>query len=499
MAYTAANLITIAGTTGTLLGNPLQPIYDVRPYAEEDIDANTLFVAAQDWIISAECKAPVYKVLPEQVPSVLRKLHNQIVRDYRRKGAMARLLDHNTDALDINDLAALLQEVMENPIWILNAQQEVVAFSGEIAKQVDLQDLNRHFSNTADSAVSFAEPDAKCCYRRAVGRIYQGRSLTGYLVVIESSNPLLDSVDIQYVQQLCLLLSRVSRLPEHTQITADEWLVQNLLRGQLSKPEIIEERMRQIKWKRHEKTHILAIDIQTASNEQRKYLPWRISSILNCKLYPYQHYLIAILGCPHSTIISEYSYPELLKILTEENLFAGLSNGFLDYSLFKAYFDQCVAAIHHRVRFLSLHPEVVRFARFEDVELIDLIGKAEQQGIPPITLCHPVILRIIEYDRLNNTEYLNTLENMGLKLVDRRNHPDLLDKIQITLFCKIGNADGPELPFLISVFQSLVHFTALLIGHMNQHQIQIICLEVFQRNIHRFLGKGIAPADLIHF
>ena len=55
MAYTAANLITISGTTGTLLGNPLQPIYDVRPYAEEDIDANTLFVAAQDWIISAEC------------------------------------------------------------------------------------------------------------------------------------------------------------------------------------------------------------------------------------------------------------------------------------------------------------------------------------------------------------------------------------------------------------------------------------------------------------
>ena len=75
---------------------------------------------------------------------------------------------------------------------------------------------------------------------------------------------------------------------------------------------------------------------------------------------------------------------------------------------------------------------------------------------------------------------------MRFNLVDGRLDFIEFDEVNHAVWVKIGNPDCTDFPFLVQLFQFSPCGIIIAEGPMQQNQIQIVRLQVFQRGKHRF-------------
>lgn len=134
-------------------------------------------------------------------------------------------------------------------------------------------------------------------------------------------------------------------------------------------------------------------------------LKQNLENFLGHECYIYKNYCIVILGY---SILDEFSmdlHPELLAFLKKHDLFAGLSNAFFDFSFLPVAFEQSVQTVPlHRHFHLSSN-----FSCYNEVIVSHLLKIASEQVINLLSLCHPIVIHIHNYDQEYRTCYLETL------------------------------------------------------------------------------------------
>ncbi|MCI8638757.1 MAG: hypothetical protein HFG41_06345 [Coprococcus sp.] len=90
----------------------------------------------------------------------------------------------------------------------------------------------------------------------------------------------------------------------------------------------------------YDKYFVLSFKID--SDKKTIFLRDTLQAILKEEILEYNHYLFAIVGCRLRSRISEQTYPKLIPFLKENDMYAGLSNGFLDFSFLKTAFEQSI-------------------------------------------------------------------------------------------------------------------------------------------------------------
>ncbi len=407
MGLTAAQLLNvIEGTPHHFLGSGQTEIYEVTLWHEgESLRPGALFLTSQQ-NLPLEPTACILSLQQKDMFSVFAQLQAVLAQDYRRSSALSKLGCTLSKEPVIEELIALCQDVMSNPIYLLDGQFHVIAGSDG--------DQMRHLypavfdPQNAPFGLRFshAGADSLCPYSRHFGTIYHDGVLTGYLLVFSKDRRDFSDLDQNYLGHLCSLLAILPHLKiSKRMMSASQQLVLDLLQGRITDPDVIRQRFSDLNWKEEEKYYVLSIQAEPLQADATETIQKELSRRIKLPVYTYEHYFVAILGCDTHININQYMFPELLSYLAENKLFAGLSKAFVDLSTFRQAFEQSIIVVQLR----SKLNDPIPFARYEDSTLIHLLDIANRSGVPLFSLCHPVVNQIYQYDLANDTEYLKPL------------------------------------------------------------------------------------------
>ncbi len=250
----------------------------------------------------------------------------------------------------------------------------------------------------------FLPSNEACPVNAAIGPIHHGKELIGYLLAV-SWEALDGEITREYFNTARnILSSRTSLDDSAAQFSEKQQFIFELLKYDAPDVQAVKERMHGLNLPSYDKYFVLSIRMDNGKDSF--FLSTPLSSILKTEVYEYNHYYIAIIGCQIKEKITDLTYPKLLPFLTQHDLYAGLSNGFLDFASLKQGFEQSTTAISLRTRVSGTK---VRFCRYEDQILSHLIDMAYQRGMHYEQFCHPNVVYIKRYDEEHGTEYLKTL------------------------------------------------------------------------------------------
>lgn len=117
-----------------------------------------------------------------------------------------------------------------------------------------------------------------------------------------------------------------------------------------------------------------------------------------------QKILIILIDVKHSSYIDFYTDKKLDKYLKSKKLTLGISDVFHDLFEFKRYETQAIKAYENKGFLLY---DNYNYAFYEQVKIYDLLNQIPKDNL--IYFCNQKIYKIYEYDKANESNYLNTL------------------------------------------------------------------------------------------
>lgn len=411
MSLKASNLLKlIKNTEYTFLGREDADIYEVQLLSTTSDPAsascNTGILYLADILeISNYTDYPVCILfLPKPyLPDHYRRIQQLITQDYKRNVTISKLHSALSCNADLPTLVEICHHVMQNPVWFLDKNLQIISFSVPGKRKILFPDaLSRRLENLDDTPIIF-NANENFPYRHIIAPLTENSLNNGYILVFEIDNDFSDMIDIDYAIQISSLISKyVSSDTLIYRSSPTEQFILDILQKQLS-PVTIKQQIQNLHFQESEQYYALIID--QGSTTSSIYIKNELKKLLNQDVYELSHYYIVILGCKASTILSEADFPDLLKFLKEHNLYAGLSNGFFELSTLPQAYSQSKIAISLRKRFSTS----TYLARYEDLMLIHLLDIANENGISVLSYCHPSTLLLYEYDKAHSTELLETL------------------------------------------------------------------------------------------
>lgn len=444
MALVLKDFITLLDGA-VLSGSDGDAVFDVRPWRHGTIPENGVLYIAEDE--AAAKSAPVVRVQRGKLDEALHTARDLLVEDYRRGVALAGLFDAVMDGAGVNDAVRLCQEVMRGPVWILDERRSVIIFSdqGWNLKLPYIKD-----EDGAEGTVTFSAPGVESHYRIIMERVWRNGRTIGYVLICRSDgDPCASLLDNWYLKLVCdILAERPVLFYSESEALRTEGFLLDIIRRRLVDPVEIRRMVDDIDYKESEKYYVLSVDTGESGLSMRQ--KRELESASGMHMYDYGHYCIAVIGCTIERNISAADMPELVEFLEENNLYAGLSNAVRNLPMLADAFDQSSVVIPLRKRFSK-----ERLARYEDLIFIHLLDVANKNGIPVLSLCHPAVTWIYEYDKTHGTDYMKTLTAYVLNELDLHRTANALFIHRNTLYHRICSLkerfkidfDNPRLVF----------------------------------------------------
>ncbi|MGL4336445.1 MAG: PucR family transcriptional regulator [Turicibacter sp.] len=117
-----------------------------------------------------------------------------------------------------------------------------------------------------------------------------------------------------------------------------------------------------------------------------------------------QKILIILIECEHSSYVESESAKALDKYLKSKNLMIGISDIFQDLFDFKRYELQAIRAYENKKYLLD---DSLNYVFYEQIKPFDLLMQIPKEDL--IYFCHQKVWKLYEYDKTNQTNYLETL------------------------------------------------------------------------------------------
>ncbi len=405
MALTAKQLTrSLEDKTVRLLGPPDAEIYMVKRWDKNEPDSppGILYVAAPGQ--SEHVQGSVILTGESEIESVKLQIQKTIVRDYQAGSALVQLTQAVNVKTPMDRIAEICYKIMDNSVFFFNEHLSLTASChGEEMKNFLPAVLSRKDTDMNTHTV-FLPSNENCPVNAVAGPIRHGKELIGYLLVIAWEELDKEIAGGYFNLARSILSGRTSLDDSAVQPSEKQQFIFDLLKHGAFDVQAARERMRELNIPASDKYFVLSIRMD--NDRDSFFLSSPLQSLLKTEVYEYDHYYIAVIGCPIKQKITDQTYPKLLPFLQQHNLYAGLSNGFLDFASLKQAFEQSTTAISLRTRVSETR---IRFCRYEDQILSHLIDMAHQRGMHYELFCHPNVVYIKRYDEKHGTEYLKTL------------------------------------------------------------------------------------------
>jgi len=238
--------------------------------------------------------------------------------------------------------------------------------------------------------------------RIMVANIVCSQAIAGYLMVQEGAE-FFQAQDSDYVKIISLALAGAMHVaaPAEREYTKER-IVLDLLQDRQIYPDIINEKRHGLQLNPAKQYQVLAIDRRFKQPDESTHS--LLAEMLHTELYVYNYYYIAILQSDKYQSFRRQDFKELLKFLHEQDMYAGLSQGFDNIAELRQFFLQSAKSIE-----LGVHCyKNIRFYRYEDYITTHMLEICKAKT-DLINFCHPAVIRIHKYDEEHGTDYLRTL------------------------------------------------------------------------------------------
>lgn len=300
--------------------------------------------------------------------------------------------------------------IMKNPVIFLNSDYAPVLWRGFESREefawllaIDRAQLTNSLNRMS---VLLLGPDENIPCRFLMSQYSYGENRTGFIIVAEKENKFCKILDMEFIREICIVFNTTKR-PDRSggrRLGVREKLITGLFYGTPKHPDTIKKQLLDTGWREREKYYVIAINRnnETFSNRELK----RLEAILKSDIYFYENYYVAIIGSPWREEIGVADLKELAIYLKKKKMIAGLSYGFFDITTLSDALRQAICAAQ-MITSIGLDATIYAFADGVITYLADFC--ITHSGLPREKLCYPTVLKIMEYDRKYNTDYLNFL------------------------------------------------------------------------------------------
>lgn len=336
-------------------------------------------------------------------------------------------------------------QILNNPIFLDDTESKPIAHStnknlSDIIKEKIIKSNNSNFDNEYDhnretriiekvhkskSPVYFISIGD---YPSMVSSVVIDNNIVAYLTVYECGNIFSDT-DFEFVSFLCTLIAmemQKNKLSRYSSEYLHEAIILDLLAKNIEDPLSIEDKVKLLS--KEFKGNYYVISIEVSQDEMNNtiipYIRHRLKSIVkNSKIVIYKDHIVIITTRDKENPIRVDDLLELNTFLKRNSLHGGLSRQFSDLKDLWKYFHQSLISIK-----LGLELDNKKTICFyDDYVHFDILSICSKQ-IDIKTFCHQSLSKLLDYDRKNETDYVQIIY---IYLKNKKNQTETAKKLNI--------------------------------------------------------------------
>ena len=330
-----------------------------------------------------------------------------LIRDARRKNLLLRLHHAAARGRSLTAISRLCSDIMQNPVLILREDLTVLAWHGFQEDQDFhwIKRLNPNFlmEKFRDNPVVHIKSEMGIPCRCMLGRIRRGAG-SGFICVLDREGAFGDAEEQNFMRQICAVLSNTAR-PAANEVVGDlDALIVELMQGRPRHPEAVKKRLAELHYKAYEKYYVVAVE---GGSQNPAYSAEDLKKSLGTdKIYEYGAYRVAVLHSRWNQDLAPKDFSNFTDFLKTAGLQAGLSYGFFDIT-------DISYALRQAIKCIELNRQNnwdIVFNDYSNLVISHMMETCVRYGETRLEdLCHPITLKIREYDEKHHTNLLNVL------------------------------------------------------------------------------------------
>lgn len=241
------------------------------------------------------------------------------------------------------------------------------------------------------------------------GKIMINNSAVAYLSVHLYNRPF-QKTDIEFVALLCDVISsemQKEKLDRYAKGSIHESILVDLLNGDIKNSRALEERIKLLNLNLKDNLYVITIDLSHSDIEaiQMNYLLHMLENMVpKSKAILYNGNIVILINSTKEKLINKNNIKFFMDFLNRNSLFGGVSRSFNNPLDISYYYKQSLKAIDLGMR--SNKREV--FFSYDEYVLFHLLDVCSEH-VNLKEFCHPSLLKLIEYDSKNNSNFTYTL------------------------------------------------------------------------------------------
>ena len=324
----------------------------------------------------------------------------------------------------------------DDPVW-----NEIVATGYTSFTPWSFYVTNKLVEMVDKSESPFFWTDAYSKYPRIMGNIKIGTKQIACIGVCAHERPFKES-DLELTSLLCKAVSielQKNEFIHYSRGLMHENFTQDLLEGKVIDDKVISERIKTLNLKFKRNLFVITIDISDFAGSQTSLIFMRDEfekKVNNCKAVIHAENIVMIISCDNEKKFLTTELEDLKGFLKTHNMYAGISRCFNSLAEVRGHYLKSLDALKLGVR---LDKEAALF-KYEDYAIYHIIDMCSNGGNLKEN-CHPSLLKLIGYDRQNNTKYTRSLYTYIISSKNMTESASTLDIHRNTMQYRIGKIE----------------------------------------------------------
>ncbi len=330
------------------------------------------------------------------------------------------------DGSGIQEIVDVGYELLGNPITVIDASYKQLAITKYVesdnsswkrAVQGDFlpydelfrSETTEFFQKARNSRSPVLNKPKNHEFEVLQSAIYNDNKLMGYLIIVSHKKPF-EQKDMEIATLLTRVISlemQKNRFYQHSEGLIYEYFIGDLLEGNITRSDVIEERLKTLKWMLQKNIHLISISWKKFEDENLPLVNFSetIRSLIpNCKTIIYNNKIIVIISSKKSKFAIETDLKNLLNFMQENDLMGCVSRCFHSLAELPVYYKQSAKAVE---LCLSMNIQKVLFSYDEYAMYHFMSIYASQEALK--SFCHPSLFILSEYDVKYGTQLAQCL------------------------------------------------------------------------------------------
>lgn len=338
-----------------------------------------------------------------------------------------KMLEALAEESSLQRLVEIGYEMFGNPILLIDMSLKTIAFASNSKITNDpvwnefvnsgypsLSLVNYYASNKINQVINQSESpfiwtDSYSKYPRIMSKVVFGGKLIAVLSIIAHDKPLQDS-DLELADLLSKAISielQKNKFIHYSRGLMHENFIEELLTGKIKDGTIIDERIKVLNINLRKNLYTLTLDISDFDSTKGSLIYLRNEleqKMPNSKAVVHDDKIVLIISYDDDRQYNKSEINKLKMFLKTKQLFAGMSRCFYSLEEVQEHYLQSYNALKlgmllNKKEYFFPYEE---YAIYHFAESCSDIKNLKRN-------CHPSLLKLIEYDKDNNTDYTRSL------------------------------------------------------------------------------------------